>query len=85
MKTFLQQSHGNKVRVNQTLNADYNILPGEIRDTSFIPAAARDECTNGFRWLIATSDSTSKLYEHLLGLMSDKTCCPRCPILAHHT
>lgn len=35
----------------------FDVLEGEIADTSFIPSEVLDVCRNGFRWLAKTSNT----------------------------
>ena len=48
------------MRVNRTVNVNYEVLPGKIEDTSFIPSGAHDECTNGYQWLVVSTGNTGK-------------------------
>ena len=54
-----QHSFGH-VRVNRTVNVNYEVLPGKIEDTSFIPSGAHNECTKGYQWLAARTGNTGK-------------------------
>lgn len=53
---FLEGADGTEVSVHHDADEkkqEYRaeILPGEIKDVSFIPAKAHAECTKGYKWM----------------------------------
>ena len=44
---------------------EFDILPGEITDTSFIPKSVQNECDNGYRWLSRVKETGKLLHQNL--------------------
>ena len=42
----------------------FDILPGEITDTSFIPRSVQNECDNGYRWLSRAQETGTYMSEN---------------------
>lgn len=57
---MIRDSDGTEVVAHDTNRdgkRDYaKVLPGEIRDISFIPQGAHKECVNGYKWLAFVSE-----------------------------
>ena len=59
-ETPLKARNDGEVRVDRIENVNYEVLPGKIEDTSFIPSGAHNECTKGYQWLAARTGNTGK-------------------------
>ena len=57
LEDFLAKNDNVTLEVKKEM---FDVLEGEIADTSFVPSAVQDECLNGFRWL-AKSSNTGEL------------------------
>ena len=53
-------------RSNITIQGEaetFDILPGEITDTSFIPQSVQNECDDGYRWLSRVKETGKLLHQ----------------------